>query len=71
MNLTVVILGAITYGSQIEETIVKSINTLWISLTVDILIVTHCIFVFPFMINPLNQEIEELFNIPHSNLPQK
>lgn len=66
MNLTVVILGAFTYGKSIQASIVLSISTKWISNTIDILIIVHCLCVFPFMINPLNQEVEEMFGISHS-----
>lgn len=68
MNLIVVVFGAVSYGSSVKDTVITSIQTDWIKVFVNFMIVGHCLMTFPLMINPLNQEIEEYLNISQGKL---
>lgn len=56
---------------NIGSKIVSSIEDSLFSKLINGFIIIHCFSVFPFMINPLNQEIEELFRISHSKIKKK
>ncbi|VDK18365.1 unnamed protein product [Anisakis simplex] len=58
-------LGYFTYGDSLGESIISSIQTEWIKSAANLLIAMHCILTLTIIINPLNQEVEHLFDIPH------
>ncbi|WKY10280.1 hypothetical protein Q1695_002546 [Nippostrongylus brasiliensis] len=61
----IAILGFFTYHDSIRDSILPSIQTIWIQETCNVLITIHCILTLIIMINPLNQDLEELFHCPH------
>ncbi|TMS34486.1 hypothetical protein L596_002068 [Steinernema carpocapsae] len=69
--MPVSILGYITYGSSIGESIIDSIQTPWMQMAANTLIAVHCILTLVFVLNPLNQEAEEYFSLPHSFGPER
>uniref|UniRef100_A0A0N5A139 Aa_trans domain-containing protein n=1 Tax=Parastrongyloides trichosuri TaxID=131310 RepID=A0A0N5A139_PARTI len=58
------IMGFLTYGDSLRDSIIQSLQTTWIQQAVNICISIHCILTLTIVFNPLNQEIEELFNVP-------
>uniref|UniRef100_A0AAF5D8D0 Aa_trans domain-containing protein n=2 Tax=Strongyloides stercoralis TaxID=6248 RepID=A0AAF5D8D0_STRER len=58
------IMGFLTYGDSLRDSIIQSIQTTWIQQAINICITIHCILTLTIVFNPLNQEIEELFNVP-------
>ncbi|KIH63508.1 hypothetical protein ANCDUO_06188 [Ancylostoma duodenale] len=61
----VCIMGYLTYHDSIRDSIIPSIQTVWIQQACNILITIHCILTLTIVFNPLNQEIEDLFGCPH------
>jgi vesicular inhibitory amino acid transporter len=58
------ILGHYVYENAINDSIINSIQTIWIQQAVNLLIAFHCMLTLILMFNPLNQEAEELFKVP-------
>lgn len=65
MYTPVSIIGYLTYGDSIRESIINSLQTTWIQQTVNMLITVHCILTLTIVFNPINQEAEEYFHVPH------
>ncbi|KHN87090.1 Lysine histidine transporter 1 [Toxocara canis] len=61
----VCVMGYITYGNSLQSSIINSIQTIGIQQAINILITAHCILTLTIVFNPLNQDIEELFDVPH------
>ncbi|KAK5964634.1 Vacuolar amino acid transporter 4 [Trichostrongylus colubriformis] len=61
----VCIMGYLTYHDAIRDSIIPSIQTVWIQQAINILITVHCILTLTIVFNPLNQELEDLFRCPH------
>uniref|UniRef100_A0A914ZJV6 Amino acid transporter transmembrane domain-containing protein n=1 Tax=Parascaris univalens TaxID=6257 RepID=A0A914ZJV6_PARUN len=61
----VCIMGYITYGNSIQASIINSLQITGIQQAVNILITAHCVLTLTIAFNPLNQDIEELFNVAH------
>lgn len=68
MYAPVSVLGYYTYGDSLKESIVESIQTEWMQQIINLLIALHCILALTIVFNPLNQEIEEVFKLPHGNI---
>lgn len=66
MYTPISIFGYITYGNSLEDSIINSIQTNWMQQAANIFIAIHCILTLTIVINPLNQEVEHFFKIPHS-----
>lgn len=64
----VCILGFLTYGNSLRDSVINSIQTVTLQQPANILIGIHCILTLTIIFNPLNQEVEERFNVPHSNI---
>ncbi|CAB3398185.1 unnamed protein product [Caenorhabditis bovis] len=62
MYIPVCIMGFITYGNSLRDSIIPSIQTVWIQQAINILITIHCILTLTIVFNPLNQEIEDIFH---------
>ncbi|KAK5971061.1 Amino acid transporter domain containing protein [Trichostrongylus colubriformis] len=61
----IAILGYLTYHDSIRDSILPSIQTMWIQQACNALITVHCILTLTIILNPLNQDLEDLFHIPH------
>ncbi|TKR87051.1 hypothetical protein L596_011524 [Steinernema carpocapsae] len=64
LYLPVGIIGYMTYGDSLRESVINAIQTVWIQQAINILITVHCILTLTIVFNPLNQEVEEIFNVP-------
>lgn len=71
MYTPVCILGYFTYGGSLRDSVINSLQKDWIQQTVNLLITVHCILTLTIVFNPLNQEIEEIFNVPQSEFIDK
>ncbi|KAI1721805.1 transmembrane amino acid transporter protein [Ditylenchus destructor] len=63
-NYGVVTMSALSYGNSLRDSVINSIQTLWIQETVNAMITLHCLLTVTLVINPLNQSAEDLFRIP-------
>lgn len=66
MYMPVCILGYEVYGNSLQSSIITSLQTKWIQQTVNVIITFHVIMALTLVFNPINQEMEEIFNIPQS-----
>ncbi|KAF7635198.1 Aa_trans domain-containing protein [Meloidogyne graminicola] len=64
LYLPVCIFGYIAYGNSLRESIINSIQHIWIQNIVNFLITGHAIFSIIIVINPINQSAEKKFNVP-------
>ncbi|CAK5036569.1 unnamed protein product [Meloidogyne enterolobii] len=64
-NFGVVSLTGLVYGNSLRDSVINSIQTVWIQQAVNLMITAHCLLTVTLIINPLNQEVEELFDVPH------
>jgi len=58
------IISNIVYGEYIEDSIINSIQKVWIQQAINLMIMLHCLTAFTLIINPLNQQVEELIHAP-------
>ncbi|CAD5220292.1 unnamed protein product [Bursaphelenchus okinawaensis] len=65
MYTPVSLVGYITYGDSMKHSVISSLQIDWIQQTVNVLITIHCILTLTIVMNPLNQEIEDFFKVPH------
>uniref|UniRef100_A0A1I7VR81 Aa_trans domain-containing protein n=1 Tax=Loa loa TaxID=7209 RepID=A0A1I7VR81_LOALO len=61
----VCILAYMTYGNSLRESILNSVQNTALQQGANILITLHCILTLTIVFNPLNQEAEEMFGVPH------
>ncbi|KAM3717566.1 Amino acid transporter AVT1J [Dirofilaria immitis] len=61
----VCILAYLTYGNSLRESILNSVQNTALQQGANILITLHCILTLTIVFNPLNQEAEEIFSVPH------
>uniref|UniRef100_A0AC34G5P9 Amino acid transporter transmembrane domain-containing protein n=1 Tax=Panagrolaimus sp. ES5 TaxID=591445 RepID=A0AC34G5P9_9BILA len=66
MYAPVCIMGYITYGDSLRDSVINSIQTQWIQQAVNLLITIHCILTLTIIFNPLNQEVEDLLHVPQA-----
>lgn len=64
MYIPVCIMGFLVYGDSLRDSIIPSIQTVWIQQAINILITIHCILTLTIVFNPLMQEVEDLFHVP-------
>lgn len=64
MYLPVSLAGYITYGDSLLDSIIPSLQEFAIQQAVNILITLHVVLALTIVFNPLNQEWEELLNVP-------
>uniref|UniRef100_A0A914ZAC8 Amino acid transporter transmembrane domain-containing protein n=1 Tax=Panagrolaimus superbus TaxID=310955 RepID=A0A914ZAC8_9BILA len=65
MYSPVSLMGFLTYGDSLRDSVINSIQIQWIQQAVNLLITVHCILTLTIVLNPLNQDIEDLFHVPH------
>ena len=66
LYIPVCLVGYLSYGNSLRDSVINSIQIKWIQQTVNICITLHLILSLTLVFNPLNQEFEEIFKIPHS-----
>uniref|UniRef100_A0A8R1DRT2 Aa_trans domain-containing protein n=1 Tax=Caenorhabditis japonica TaxID=281687 RepID=A0A8R1DRT2_CAEJA len=64
MYIPVCIMGYLVYGDSLRDSVIPSIQTVWIQQVINILITIHCILTLTIVFNPLMQEVEDLFKVP-------
>jgi len=65
MYIPVSISGYIVYGDSLRDSVIPSLQDTAVQQAVNILITLHVILALTIVFNPLNQELEELLNVPH------
>uniref|UniRef100_A0A0K0EY53 Aa_trans domain-containing protein n=1 Tax=Strongyloides venezuelensis TaxID=75913 RepID=A0A0K0EY53_STRVS len=65
MYVPVTVLGYIVYGDSVQDSIISSLQTPILQIVANALIAVHCILTLTIVINPLNQEVEHVLNVPH------
>ena len=64
MYIPVCLVGYLSYGDSLRDSVINSIQTKWIQQTINVTITLHLILSLTIVFNPLNQEVEEYFKIP-------
>lgn len=64
MYLPVSVIGFLTYGDSLLDSIIPSLQEFSIQQSVNVLITLHVVLALTIVFNPLNQEWEELLNVP-------
>jgi vesicular inhibitory amino acid transporter len=67
----VFIVGYVTYGNSLRDSVINSLQIKWIQQAVNIFITLHVILSLTIVFNPLNQEVEEFFGVPHRFGPKR
>uniref|UniRef100_A0AC35U4P4 Aa_trans domain-containing protein n=1 Tax=Rhabditophanes sp. KR3021 TaxID=114890 RepID=A0AC35U4P4_9BILA len=65
MYAPVTILGYITYGNSVQNSIISSLQTPLLQNIANAFIAIHCLLTVNITINPLNQELEHVLETPH------
>uniref|UniRef100_A0A914HYS4 cystathionine gamma-lyase n=1 Tax=Globodera rostochiensis TaxID=31243 RepID=A0A914HYS4_GLORO len=65
MYVPISFFGYYVYGDSLHDSIISSIQTTPIQQFANLFIALHCILTLTIVINPLNQEIEHILDIPH------
>ncbi|KHN86618.1 Proton-coupled amino acid transporter 4 [Toxocara canis] len=66
MYTPVSVIGYSAYGDSLQDSIIPSLQNLWIQQTVNVLITLHVVLALTIVFNPINQEFEELLNVPQA-----
>lgn len=64
MYLPVSLFGYVVYGDSLRDSVIPSLQDMLIQQSVNILITLHVILALTIVFNPLNQEFEEMLNVP-------
>ncbi|VDK44068.1 unnamed protein product [Anisakis simplex] len=64
MYAPVSIMGYWAYGDSLHDSIIPSLQNLWIQQVVNVLITLHVVLALTIVFNPINQEFEEILNVP-------
>lgn len=64
MYLPVSITGYIVYGDSLRDSVIPSLQDMFIQQSVNVLITLHVILALTIVFNPLNQEWEEFLRVP-------
>uniref|UniRef100_A0A914ZEA2 Amino acid transporter transmembrane domain-containing protein n=1 Tax=Parascaris univalens TaxID=6257 RepID=A0A914ZEA2_PARUN len=64
MYAPVSVIGYSAYGNSLHDSIIPSLQNLWIQQAVNVLITLHVVLALTIVFNPINQEFEEMLNVP-------
>lgn len=68
LYLPVTVGGYLVYGEDVDPNLTFSLSKTWIVTVANISMAIHLILAFLIVINPVCQELEEIFNIPHCKI---
>lgn len=67
LYLPIAIAGYAVYGEAVSPNIVTSLTATPLTLVANVLMAIHLVFAFIIIINPVCQEIEQLYEVPRGN----
>lgn len=65
LYLPVTVGGYLVYGEEVDSNVSLSLSKSWLVMVANILMAIHLVLAFLIVINPVCQELEEIFNVPH------
>lgn len=65
LYLPVTVGGYLVYGEDVDPNLSLSLTKTWLVTIANILMAIHLVLAFLIVINPVCQELEEIFNVPH------
>lgn len=66
LYLPVAAAGYFVYGEAVDPNIVLTVKNTTLMMLANMLLAMHLILAFLIIINPVCQELEEIFQVPHS-----
>lgn len=69
LYLPVAVGGYFVYGELVDPNIILSLGHSSLVSTANVLMAIHLVLAFLIVINPVCQELEEIFQVPHGKAP--
>uniref|UniRef100_A0A7E4VYT4 Aa_trans domain-containing protein n=1 Tax=Panagrellus redivivus TaxID=6233 RepID=A0A7E4VYT4_PANRE len=66
LYIPVCALGYFVYGDSVRESVINNIQHSGLQIAVNFMIMTHCFLTLAIVFNPLNQDVEQYFNVPQN-----
>jgi vesicular inhibitory amino acid transporter len=57
--------GAIVYGQKVTPNVALSLGDGWLVDAANLLMASHLLLAFLIVTNPVSQELEHIFSVPH------